>query len=220
MVKSSTDEAAARRAYNSNARKAAARATRQSILDVARRIFLERGYAGATMPTIAKQAGIALDTVYASVGSKPVLFKLLVETAISGSDSSLEAEDRDYVHAIRAEPDAAGKLKIYAAALAAIQPRLAPIFKVLQAAAPQDEALNLLWQDIANRRAANMRLLAQDLMATGRVRPDLIVERVADIIWSMNGPEFFLLLVEGRRWAVADFERWLADAWVRLLLVG
>jgi len=102
--------------------------------------------------------------------------------------------------------------------LRAIQPRLAPIFRVLQAAAPQDDDLDLLWREIASRRAANMRLLAQDLVATGRVRRELSVDKVADIIWSMNSPEFFLLLVEQRGWSLGDFERWLADAWIRLLL--
>ncbi len=60
------------------------------------------------MPAIAQSAGIALDTVYASVGKKPALFALLVETAISGTDVAIPAAERDYVRAIRAEPDPRG----------------------------------------------------------------------------------------------------------------
>lgn len=206
------------RAYDSRGRRAAAGVTRQSIIDAARRVFLRKGYAGATMPAIAREAGIALDTVYAAVGRKPALFRLLVETAISGRDGAVDAEERDYVRAIRAEPDPERKLKIYAAALRAIQPRLAPIFKVLQAAATQDADLDILWREISRRRAANMRLLARDLAATGRLRGDLSIAKAADIIWSLNSPEFYLLLVEERGWSAAGFERWLADAWRRLLL--
>ncbi len=211
-------KAVKRRTYDSSARKAAAQSTRRSIIDAARRVFLQNGYAGTTMPAIAREAGIAIDTVYAAVGKKPALFRLLVETAISGRDGAVEAEERDYVRAIRAEPDAEQKLKIYAAALREIQPRLAPIFKVLQAAAKQDAELNALWQEISQRRAANMRLLARDLAATGRLRRDLSTAKAADIIWSLNSPEFYLLLVEERGWLPEDFEHWLADAWVRLLL--
>ena len=98
-------------------------------------MFLENGYAATTMPAIANTAGIALDTVYATVGKKPALFRLLVEMAISG-DKAVPAEAPDYVRAIRAEPDAARKLQLYAAALRAIQPRLAPLIRVLQGAAP------------------------------------------------------------------------------------
>ena len=92
-------------------------------------LFIERGYIATTMPAIAKQAGIALDTVYAAVGKKPTLFRLLVEGAISGVDQPVAAEQRDYVRAIRAEPGAAGKLRIYAKALCGIHPRLAPMLR-------------------------------------------------------------------------------------------
>ncbi len=209
---------AKKRAYDSSGRKTAAEATRHAILAAARRLFLKQGYAGATMPEIAKVAGIALDTVYAAVGKKPALFRLLVESAISGQDDAVLAEQRDYVRAIRAEPDAAAKLKIYAAALGAIQPRLAPIVQILQIAAPLEPDLDKLWREISPRRAANMLLLAQDLAATGQTRPDLSIPEIADIIWSMNAPEYFLLLVVQRGWTVVRFESWLADAWTRLLL--
>jgi AcrR family transcriptional regulator len=207
-----------RRRYDSSGRRAAAAATRAAILDSARSLFLARGYPGTTMPAIAAGASVALDTVYAAVGSKPRLFRLLVEAAISGGSDAVPVEERDYVQAIRAAPDAASKLRIYAAALRSIQPRLAPLFQVLQAAAPLDEDLKALWQDISQRRAANMQLLAQDLAATGQLRRDLTVPMVADIIWSMNAPEFYLLLAEQRAWPPERFEHWLADAWIRLLL--
>jgi AcrR family transcriptional regulator len=187
-------------------------------VEASRRLFLQRGYGGATMPAIAAEAGIAVDTVYAAVGKKPALFRLLVETAISGEDEGVPALERDYVRAIRAEPDARIKIEIYASAVRKIQSRLAPIFKVLQAAAPQDPDLNSLWKEISGRRAVNMGLFAQDLTATGRARRELSIDRIADIVWSLASPEFFLLLVEQRGWSHEEFERWLADAWVRLLL--
>ena len=206
------------RTYNSDSRREAALATRRSILEAALRMFLQKGYAATTMPAIAQSAGIAMDTVYAAVGKKPALFRLLVETAISGGDAAIPAEERDYVQAIRAEPDAAKKLQLYASALRSIQAKLAPLFRVLQGAAPLDPELNALWQEISQRRARNMRLFAKDLAATGSLRRDLSVERAADVIWSMNSPEFYLLLVQDRGWSSQEFEQWLSDAWIRLLL--
>jgi AcrR family transcriptional regulator len=207
-----------KRIYDSSSRKGAATLTRQSILLAAQRVFLDKGYARATMPAIAQAAGVALDTVYATVGKKPALFRLLIDMALSGTDSEVPAEEREYVRTIRAEKDPAVKLRIYAAALRSIQQRLAPLFRVLQGAAPLDPELAALWQSISQRRAKNMRLLAADLAATGRLRRDLPVAKAADIIWSMNSPEFYLLLVEQRGWSSKEFEDWLADAWIRLLL--
>lgn len=207
-----------KRKYDSTSRSEAAKVTRDLIIDAARRIFLEKGYAATTMPAIAEAAGTALDTVYATVGKKPALFRLLIETAISGGDIAIPAEEREYVRAIRAETDAARKLQLYASALARIQPRLAPLIRVLQSAASLDSELEALWQTIAQRRADNMKLLAKDLAATGRLRSELTEAKAADIIWSMNSPEFYLLLVEQRHWPVEEYERWLGYAWIQLLL--
>ena len=87
-----------KRPYDSSGRKAAAEATRRAILEAARRVFLARGYAGATMPAIAEEAGIALDTVYAAVGKKPALFRLLVETIPTLVWSARPDGNIDYVN--------------------------------------------------------------------------------------------------------------------------
>ena len=188
------------------------------ILESARKLFLEKGYAATTMPQIAGAADVALDTVYATLGTKAGLFRVLVETALSGQEHAVPAEERDYVRAIRAEPDAVRKLQIYANALADIHPRLAPLFEVLRNAASQDADLGALWQEISSRRADNMRLLARNLRSTGRTRADLTDAAVADVLWAMNSPEFYLLLVGQRGWSTTQFAAWLADAWASLLL--
>jgi hypothetical protein len=128
------------------------------------------------------------------------------------------AEARGYVQTIRAAPGAGAKIDAYAAALREIQPRLAPLFRALAAAAPAEPALGALWREIADRRAANMRLFAADLAATGALRPGLSIEEAADVVWATNAPELYLLLVDGRGWSPERYGRWLADAWRRLLL--
>src|SRR5689334_16335336 len=112
-----------KRRYDSTTRRAAAEQTRLSILESARRLFLQKGYAATTMPGIALAADVALDTVYATVGTKAELFRSLVEMSLSGREQAVPGDEREYVRAIREEPDAARKLQIYANALAEIQPR-------------------------------------------------------------------------------------------------
>lgn len=206
------------RSYNAPRRRAAAQRTRRAILDAAIRLFVERGYAGTTMAEVAAAAGVALDTVYAAVGPKPTLFRLLVETAISGTDAPMPAEERDYVRAIHAEPDAGRKLALYARAMRQILPRMAPLLRVLQAAVPADPELAAVWQEITERRARNMQRLAAELAATGRLREGLAVEEAADVIWASSSPELYGLLVQERGWSPDRYARWLADAWRRLLL--
>jgi AcrR family transcriptional regulator len=205
-----------RRAYDASNRQHASQERRSRILAAAREQFLTHGYARTTMTAIAAAAGVAPDTVYELVGRKPALFRLLIETAISGSDAPVDAEQRDYVKEIRAEPTARGKVARYAAALQAIHARLAPLLAVLQAAAATDDDLGRLWRDIAERRAANMRLFAADLAATGDLR--VSVDEAADVVWATNSAEFYLLLVDQRGWPPERYQRWLVDAWERLLL--
>jgi AcrR family transcriptional regulator len=204
------------RTYDNSARANASRARRAEVLAAARLLFLDRGYVRTTMAAVAKEARVALDTVYELVGRKPDLFRLLIETAISGRDQVVPAHERDYVRRIQSEATAVGKLQIYAASLPAIMGRLAPLVTVVQAAASAEPALADLWHDIAERRATNMRQFATELRDTGQLA--VPVEEAADIIWATNSPELYALLVQQRGWTPQQYSRWLAASWERLLL--
>jgi AcrR family transcriptional regulator len=208
----------ARRRYDSSGRKHAAEATRSAIVRSARELFTTNGYAATTVAMIAERAGVAQDTVYAVVGTKPAIFRLLVETALSGRDDEALRDQRDYAGEMGAAANTRAKLAVYAAAVTAVQGRLAPLFLALGAAASLDEELDRLWHEINERRARNMRALADNLAASGEFRTDLTRDQIADIIWTMNSAEYYALLVIERGWTTDQFSQWLADAWPRLLL--
>src|ERR1700733_7640099 len=159
-----------KRRYDASKRQQAAARTRQAILDAALELFTDPGYAATPMTAIAQRADVALDTVYASVGRKPELARLLIETAISGGSQAVPADERDYVRAVRAAPDAETKIALYAAAMRVIAGRLAPVLGILQQAAPAEPELASLWREIAERRAANMHRFAADLAAVAALR--------------------------------------------------
>jgi AcrR family transcriptional regulator len=205
-----------KRRYDATGRRQAAARTRTAILDAARELFTERGYAATPMTAIADRAGVALDTVYAAAGRKPDLARLLIETAISGTDQAIPAEQRDYVRAIQAAPDASTKIATYAAAVTAIAPRMALVLAIIQQAAPDEPELAALWHQIAERRAANMSLFVADLARVAPLRLD--PDQAADIVWATNAAELYQLLVGQRGWTPQRYERFLTDTWCRLLL--
>ena len=205
-----------KRRYDATRRRQGAARTRTAILDAARELFGERGYAATPMTAIAERAGVALDTVYASVGRKPELARLLVETAISGTTQAVPAEQRDYVRAIRAASGADTKIAIYAAAVTAIAPRLSLVLTIIRQAAPSQPELAALWTEIAERRAANMRTFVADLATVAPLRLD--PDEAADIVWATNATELYQLLVGQRGWSPQRYERFLSDSWRRLLL--
>jgi AcrR family transcriptional regulator len=206
------------RSYDASRRQAAARKTRLAIIDAAQRLFVANGYQSTTMAAIADDASVAVDTIYATIGTKPQLFQLLLEAAISGQGEAVPALERDYVRAVQAEADPRRKLAIYAAAVRRVHERLAPLVRVLQQAAASEADLAGLWTEISERRARNMRLLATELADAGGLRGDLSIDQAADIIWATNSPELYLLLVHERGWDGDQFEQFLADTWHRVLL--
>jgi len=207
-----------KRRYDATRRRQAAARTRAAILDAARELFTERGYTATAMTAIAERAGVALDTVYAAAGRKPDLARLLIETAISGTDHAVPAEQRDYVKAVQAAPDAGAKIAIYAAAVTAIAPRLALVHSIVQQAAPGEPDLAALWAEIAARRAVNMRRFVADLATVTPLRLD--PGQAADIVWATNAAEMYQLLVGQRGWTLQQYQRFLTDTWTRLLLPG
>jgi hypothetical protein len=106
---------------------------------------------------------------------------------------------REYVRAIRATPDAAAKIAIYAGAVTAIAPRMALVLAITQQVGREQPELATLWAEIAERRAANMRLFIADLATAAPLRLD--PGQAADIVWATNAPEMYQLLVGQRGWS-------------------
>jgi len=204
------------RRYDSSARRQQAAATRTRILGAAADLFAAKGYAGTTVAEVARRADVSVDTLYASVGRKPEML-LAVHDTVLGSGAPVPAEQRDYVVAIRETEGARAKIELYAAALGRLLPHAVPISEALRVAGATDEACRAVRHGLDERRARNMHLFAADLRATGELRDDLTDDDVADIVWSMNSSEYYLL-VTGRGRSPEQYAAFVADVWTRTLL--
>lgn len=179
---------------------------------------MEHGYRATTVAAVARVAHVHIDTVYQLVGRKPQLITELVEQALSGTDHAVAGADRDHVTAMRATPHAADKSRIYAAAMSKTQERLAPLFLARRDASTTDDEARMIWRQISDRRALNMRRLVGDLAETGELRGGLTIDDAADTVWATNSPELYVLLTAERGWTAERYEQWLTDSWTLLLL--
>ena len=204
--------------YDASLRRERSAARRQRIIDSARDLMIEHGYRATKVSDIAARADVNVDTVYELVGRKSALLRELIEQAISGADHAVVAEERAHVVAMRAEPDPAKKLIIYARAIRETQERLAPLLLALREASSTEPEAQQVWKEISDRRAANMRRLVGDLRDAGGLRSGLSIDEAADVVWATNSPELFVMLTRERGWSPVKYEQWLADAWIRLLL--
>src|SRR4051794_41893697 len=61
-----------------------AQASRRQILGAAHRLFVQQGYVATSIPAIAAEAGVAVQTIYNTVGSKRDVLGGVIELAVRG----------------------------------------------------------------------------------------------------------------------------------------
>ena len=202
------------RTYRSPLREEAARRTREAVLEAAGEVFVEAGYAGATIEQIAARAGVSRPTVF-GVGSKAQLFALARQRAATGGH--LTANDEGFQRLL-AIPDARRLLEEFAAFTAAIAQRLGPLQLVLEQTAGTDPELAQLLESSQQELLECARGIVAAVAATGSLRRDIPAEAAADMLWLQIQPTNYRRLVQERGWSHRAFERWHAAAMIAALL--
>jgi AcrR family transcriptional regulator len=213
----------ARRKYDSQRRREQAAATRARIVEAAQRLFVERGYAGATIPAIAAEAGVAVETVYRSASGKAGLLSDAVRAAVAGGVERAEVPviERPAIRRIIDEPDPVRQLQLYAATQPGIWSRVGPLLRVLDAAANSDISLVELREQIAAERRHGLRTgLGKLLEQRGVLRPGLTAQRAGDIVYTLCGQANYEALVTQCGWSQRQYRDWLAETLVAALLPG
>ena len=207
-----------RRRYDSSRRQEQAGENRRAVLESARRLFLERGYAATTVAAIAAAAGVSVETVYKAFGNKPGLVKAVVDVAIVGDDEPVPMLQRDRVRRMEAEPDPRRKLAMYGEHLANSAPRRVPVELLVRAAAASDAGAAGVWDQLEAERLTGMTFFARHLDEGRHLRPDVSVEEARDVLWTYNSAELYELLVMRRGWTPERYGRWVAAALAAALL--
>ena len=210
-----------RRTYDATRRRQQAARTRARIIEVAGRLFVERGYAGTTIPAIADEAGVAVETVYRSASGKAGLLADAVLAAVAGGAERAEVPiaERPAILRINEEPDPVRQLQLYAATQPGIWSRVGPLLRVLDAAANSDASLVELRERIAADRRHGLREgLGRMLERRGVLRPGVTAERAGDIVYAVCGQANYRALVDECGWTEAAYEAWLSETLIAALL--
>ena len=200
-----------RRSYHSPRRQQQAAATRQGILEAAQRLFERRGYPATTMEQVAAEAGVALKTVYVAFATKSGLLRALWDLRLKGDHEDAAVAERPWYREVVDEPEAELQLRRNARNARVVKQRIAGVLKVLRSAAPVDPDAEALWRLIQSDFYDNQRVIVESLHAKRALRPGLDVARATDILWTLNHPDVWLLLVGERGWTPEQWQRWFAD---------
>jgi len=213
-----TSKTQTRRVYNSSRRKEQALQTRHQIVEAARDLFIERGYAGATIDAIAQKAGVAPETVYAVFGSKRAILSRLFEVSLVGDDLPIPLLERRGPQAAMSETDQHRQIELFADDIYNIISRVAPLFEIMHAAAKTEPEIAEMLENILNARVQGMMAFVRALMKNGPLRSGVTPERAAETVWTLTSAEVFTLLKTNRGWSEEKHKQWLVDSLTRLLL--
>jgi AcrR family transcriptional regulator len=209
-----------KRRYDAGGRRARSAQTGLRVVEAARALMLERGWAGTTMADVAARAGVAVQTVYTVTGGgKAALAKRVWDVTLAGDDEPVAFADRPAARALRAETDPRRVLAGYAAVSRQVYGRLGPVARVLRAGAAAGDADLVRLIDVTeNERLAGSLAVCRHLAALGALRDDVPLERVAQRLWTITSGEQGDGLVVRCGWSLDEYEAWLAESMTAALL--
>ncbi|MEV6489322.1 helix-turn-helix domain-containing protein [Actinoplanes sp. NPDC051633] len=184
-----------------------ARETRDRVLAVARRLFVERGYAATSIALVAREAGVSAPTVFTQFASKVNLLKEAVDTAIAGDTDDQPLRDRPVLQRIHRAGTFDEMIERMADAFAEVAERSYPIYAVVFGAADADPQIAALLAELDRQRLVGAALLAETVVARAG-RGD--VDEVRDRLWVLMSPLQFGLVVRDRGRPVAWYRTWTA----------
>lgn len=188
------------------------------MLDRARELFVTVGYAATTMAQIAREAEVAVQTLYYTFRTKGQLLREVVETTAAGQDDPPPVAERPWMRQLLSADSGQRVLALAVEHGTDIYARVAPLWPAIHAAAATDPELARYWQGVADGRRAGVRGIVARLAGLGALRDGLAVDRATDLVLVLLGHDVYRGLVREAGWAVVDYKAWVFTTLVRQLL--
>ncbi len=185
--------------------------TRRAILEAARTLFTEDGYANTPIRRLAEQAGVAVPTIYATFGSKPgVLMGLLdlidTELAKPIAQRLMQVEDPgemvDLVAALERQVREAG----------------AEVMRLVAQAAASEPEVAQVWEEGFDRHRQGVTRFCERLAKGGHLRRGLTVEEATTTALALTSIEAYEEVIRHKGWSHDQYQSWLAPALRHALL--
>jgi AcrR family transcriptional regulator len=195
----------------------AAEETQRAIVEAASALFAENGYLATSIGRIAAVAGVAVQTIYNSVGSKRDILSRVLDFAAAGERAPVSVPQFMREGAER-EPDptqiVAQLVEFWREAL----PRTVPVFRTIREAAATDPEIAALERVRNAQRLTNYGQAARLLAERNALRSGITVEQAAATIFAIGHPETYRALVLDGGWTNDSWTAWAHATLVAALL--
>lgn len=187
-------------------RAARALANRQRMVQTAYTLFCARGYAATPLSDIAAQAGVAVQTLYFTFGTKSALLHEAFAHAVMGPQPR-PPELQPWYQKMLHTPDVRDGIKHVVAGSVPIFARVAPLINAVQAAASDPEAAAIRQQQEQTRRRSFTHIV-EVLADKQRLRNGLNVHHATDIMMVIVSAEIFQTFTAQHGWSRARYIDW------------
>jgi AcrR family transcriptional regulator len=203
----------ARRAYNGTLRKEQAQMTRGRILDAARQLLIRGTYSSVTMEDIAREAGVAYQTVYGIFGTKQRLAQALIEIGFPHVADALKLFDH-----VGQSNDLELLIRTSARVSRLMYEPCADLLRFTRESG--DPGLLAHYRNREEQRFQGMIQFGVPalLERSGRLRAGISPSEAVAAIWALSGPDLYTQLVFEKGWTSSQYEEWLGDALINSLL--
>lgn len=186
--------------------------TRRLVLEAAQELYTSRGYRETSIADIASAAGVAVATVYTSVGGKPALLRSLLADGVESSETVETMQQVAYCS------DAGEVIDLAAHGTRLVIERHKSMIDLIERTRQADPAaLDAAGHATASFRAA-LRIAAEQLRELDALRDGVGIEGAAEVLWYFFGHSSWTRLVDDSGWSWAKSEAFLADAAKHALL--
>lgn len=199
-----------KRTYHSEARKTLATQTKGRILAAAKSLFSSKGFEGVTIEQMAQAADVSTPTIYALFQSKLGVLRALME----------EAFPVDQFEALVTEAMQEKLPKRHLALSAKIARRMYDAERAQMDIFPSASILSPEFKELEKERELRRYTRQEESikMIEKALLKELSLSKAHDILWAFTGRNMYRLFVIERGWTSEEYEKWLAQSLVKMLI--
>ncbi|MBS0271793.1 MAG: TetR/AcrR family transcriptional regulator [Proteobacteria bacterium] len=201
-----------KRIYNSKTRQVRAAQTKRRILVASKTLFQSKGFEGVTIEQMAQAAEVSAPTIYALFQSKRGVLRALMDEVLPADQFEFLVKEfkQEKLPKKRLAISAKIARQMYDAERAQMDlfqgaSILAPEFKELE---KERELRRYKRQEEGVKTLAEEKVLVKGLS----------LSKARDILWAFTGRDMYRMFVIEQGWTSDEYETWLAQLLVKLLL--
>ena len=185
---------------------------RARMVEAATTLFVTNGYAGTTMAAVAAAAGMSVQNVYFTFGTKADLLQAAFDHAALGAYEKVPPTSTDWYRAAAEDPSPHTALAAFVTGNCEILRGTAPLTLVAEAAARSDPTVARLHRHNEALRMSVMADMVHELERKRPFRAGLGRREAVDIVFSLISPQLYTILTVSREWHHTAFVRWVTAA--------